>query len=198
MSHFFSSCDKSIVVYLNALLRWKTPQIHCCWQYSSFIGVNVSRHNLLSLHSINHRAWGGILETDSTFLCNMSSHLQSRWFRYQFYFWKQNQLMKRSCWHRLRSEMSLAPWLYPCFPVWQSFCLSDCPSKGSMYQIQQTIPGFLGVQIRSTTCAMTTNQPPVALDYICYIPNETEQNLVIQFVVVTRSMKHISAHISRL
>lgn len=53
----------------------------------------------------------------------------------------------------------------------------------------ETGPGFLAVQTRTTTCAMTTNKSPAAPDCICYIPHKTEQNAVTPFVLVTWSMK---------
>ena len=103
-----------------------------------------------------------------------------------FYFYKQCQLMKCSCWHRQRFE-----WIFfGCLSVCVSVCESVCTSKACMYQIQRPVQGFLGVQTRSTTCAMTTNQPPAAPDCICYIPRKTEQNTVTPFVLVTLSMKN--------
>lgn len=90
--------------------------------------------------------------------------------------------MKCPCWHRQLFEMARVPCLYDCL----SACLYF---KGMYVSDTATSPGFLGVQTRSTTCAMTTDQPPAASDCICYIPRKTEQNMVIQFVLVTYSMK---------
>lgn len=103
-----------------------------------------------------------------------------------FYFYKQCQLMKCFYWHRQWFKMAHVPCLYGGLSVCLSVCLHF---KGMYVSATATGPGFLGVQTRSTTCAMTTNQPPAAPDCICYIPRKTEQNPVTPFVLVTRSMK---------
>lgn len=103
-----------------------------------------------------------------------------------FYFYKQCQRMKCSCWH---TGSVLKRHVCPVCAVARLSCLSVCTSKACTYQIQRPVQVSWGCRQGQQHVLWLPTSPLRHQAASVTFLAKTEQNTVTPFVLVTRSMK---------